>query len=159
MKTKPPSETTWPPAWQTANGLSIVDFVLSEARGRGLACVEIEAAAVADPRSRNQLTIAGHRCQVLPGRVLDPDEGHGEGMLRLHPAFEWATDFLIYVVKGSDLFVLPANEATIRGAWAIDARSIGRYKEAWQALGRVAHGSGPRKDRFSTPTTSHPLQT
>jgi len=155
MKNKQPSTAPlWPPAWQTANGLSIVDFVLSGARGRGLACTEIEAAAGTDPRSRNRVTIACHRCKVLPGRVLDRDEGYGEGMLRLHPAFEWLAEFLIYIVKGSqfDLFILPANDANRRGASSIDTRSLEPYKDGWQLLGTVAAPQAVRRKGIPSTT-------
>jgi len=138
MKSKPRAclAAMLPPAWQAGNGLSIIDVVLAEARKRSFAAHEIVTEPpAADPRLRNQVMIAGRRCQILPGRILELDEGHGEGMLRLHPAFEWAADFLIYVVKGSGLFVLPAMDSTMGGTWAIDARLLERHKDAWQVFG------------------------
>ena len=145
MKKKRPSlAATLPPAWQAENGMSIVDFALKEARKRGFDVHEIVVPMKIDPKARNQLMIQGHRCQVLPGRLLEPAEGYAKEAVRLHPPFSWPSEFLIYVVKGyprpsqHGFYVLPANESMKSGAWSVRAKSLQPSKDAWHLLGKVA---------------------
>lgn len=128
------------PAWQTRDGVSIMVAVSREAEKRGLALEEIIIPMKVDPKARNALMIEGQRCQVLPGRLLDPGESPGEQAVRLHPAYPWDATFFVYVVKGYPItaghsfFILPANKQNRGGVWEITLKLLSPYWDAWNLL-------------------------
>ena len=59
---------------------------------------------------------------IVVGHHAVHQDGMEAGMLRLHPAFEWSADFLIYFMEELGLFVLPTTDSTIGGAWSINSK-------------------------------------
>jgi hypothetical protein len=87
------------------------------------------------------LEIQDRRCEVLPGVLLEPDaEQSEERFARLHPALEDSSAFLIYVIQDCPpageigFFIMPANEKTKRGAWAVSLKTLLPFRDAWQLL-------------------------
>jgi hypothetical protein len=90
------------------------------------------------PGSDNALSIAGQRCEILPGRVID-DEPMPEKSIRLHPSWGERAAFLVFVVadgKSRRCYIMPATPEARAGAWRMPAREIERYWGAWNVIKR-----------------------
>lgn len=101
-----------------------------QARRRGLDAHRIAG-------TDNVLSILGRRCEVLPGRVVTEEPGKP---IRPHPSWGEPADFLVFVVaegKARQCFIMPATASARAGAWAIPAREIECYRDAWNVLERV----------------------